>query len=146
MEHSGERKYRVLCEKKGGCSSAGCMVQRSKLQLSDEIRGGVPVFRRISLKFNFSSDSDNSFAAGRPSPPDSLPSFPIYIRPLRVVPDVTMTAFAEKSPLLTVVTPWIIGDGEGNTRSCKTESSIMVRLCCCSATRLIRYEYMALSH
>ena len=90
---------------RGGGIFPSCLMHFEKSHEEAFKRGGVPVFKRMSLKPSRSSDSERRFAAGRPSPPDALASCPMKMRPRRAVPLVTTTALAQNSPLLSVHTP-----------------------------------------
>ena len=90
-----------------GCSPSW-RIHFEKSQLEAFRRGGVPVFRRMSSKPSFRSESESKLTAGRPSPPDSWHSFPIQVRPRRVVPEVMTTARAVSGPWVSVRTPEMV--------------------------------------
>ena len=57
-------------------------------------RGGVPVLRRVSRRPSFFRDSPRRTEAGSPERPAVYCCSPQWMRPLRKVPVVTMTAWA----------------------------------------------------
>jgi len=104
--------------------------------------------------------------AGRSSPPDSVHSLPIQVRPRRAVPVVITAARQGMKPFLRVLTPrsvgcrllvvgcwllwvscWLLVVGGGwHTSSPTTESSRTVRLGVASMTACIRAVYSSLAH
>ena len=129
----------------GGGVSPSRRVQAEKSHDEAFRRGGVPVLSLKSVNPMDSSDSESLFAAGLPSPPLSLPSFPIHILPRRDVPDVITTAFAWISPDLSVDTP-AHRVFVSSRRIAVAMSSTTVRFWHDSTTRCILSEYSFFAH
>src|SRR5207237_2421640 len=81
----------VRHEKDGGGSSPGCGVNDEKSMVSRSRRGGVPVLSRPTSKPNSLMQSDKCSAEASPARPAGKWVRPIWINPLRKVPDVRIT-------------------------------------------------------
>jgi len=140
-----ENRWRVRSEKNGGFSSPGCGIVLEKSIDEALSRGGVPVLSLVSWNPSLSRDSLRELAAGRPSPPDSVASLPMKIRPRSEVPVVRITAGAGMNPWLAVFTPAILVHAPSVSKPI-TRSSRTTRLDCEDMTVCIRLAYSFLSH
>ncbi len=83
-----------------GCS---CILLKSTVRAS--IRGGVPVFKRSTLKGNSRKRSASAIEGGSPARPPLKFSKPICIWPPKKVPTVNTTLGALKRNPIWVTTP-----------------------------------------
>ena len=77
-----------------GSASPGCSSNLDQSMVRPSRRGGVPVLRRVSRRPSFFRDSPRRTEAGSPERPAVYCCSPQWMRPLRKVPVVTMTAWA----------------------------------------------------
>ena len=77
-----------------GSASPGWSSNLVQSMVRPSRRGGVPVFRRVSRRPSFFRDSPRRTEAGSPLRPAVYCCSPQWMRPLRKVPVVTMTACA----------------------------------------------------
>ena len=104
--------------------SPGCSDSFDQSIVSPSSRGGVPVFSLPTLKGMALSFCARILLGGSPILPPGFCSSPVCIIPPRKVPVVKTTFFAFTSPVLEVLTAFIISF---STTISSTESSNMVR-------------------
>ena len=95
---TAQAKSNVSPYAKGAVNTENGMVVFEKSIERATRRGGVPVFRRVSLNPSRMRDSLRRSTAGRPSPPDGVDSLPMKIRPRSEVPVVRTTLCAPMNP------------------------------------------------
>ncbi len=95
----------VSIENGSGGSSPGCISSADQSMLRPSRRGGVPVFKRPSVKPIFSSVRESPIAGASPTRPAGICFSPMWMRPRRNVPVVSTTAAAEISRPSANLTP-----------------------------------------
>ena len=80
----------------GDGKSPGCGIITEKSTERASIRGGVPVFKRPTGKFNSRKRCASEIEGGSPARPPLDFSSPTWITPPKNVPAVSTTVFASK--------------------------------------------------
>ena len=96
-----------------GSASPGCSSNLDQSMVRPSRRGGVPVLRRHLAQAELLRDSPRRTLAGSPERPAVYCCSPQWMRPLRKVPVVTMTAWAAMVRPSRSRTPVMRGEAEG---------------------------------